>query len=265
MAIRDDLRVQTTRARDLNRTQKIHGMNVKSAVAVRDVQQTLSNVQEVLCEELQALQGAPSQRAKDDCVRRIKQSAIVMKQALELQKSNIAKIRGAGRSAYVKRTLEARRQRQQRDENGGKRLSAYEEVISWGKRRQSELDQAEAITPCRKQPAKDAPAKESVPKRSHAQSDEHYIQTLMDLDPAVQRTAEECVLMLAQVPNGKKHCVALSWSEREVIPFKWRGMIRRLEHLENGDEKKAFKSWGHGAGNDRIIPIDDYTKWVLLT
>jgi hypothetical protein len=105
MAIRDDLRVQTKRSRDLNRTQKIHGMNVKSAVAVRDVQQTLSNVQEVLCEELQALQGAPSQRAKDDCVRRIKQSAIVMKQALELQKSNIAKIRGAGRSAYVKRTL----------------------------------------------------------------------------------------------------------------------------------------------------------------
>ena len=247
-------------------------MNVKPAAAVGEVQQTLTNIHGALCEDLQALQQSSSKRTRDDCMRRLTKCAKVFEKALDVQQKNLSKFSGTGGSAYVIRTTEAHRKRKQRDENGGKRLSAYEELMSWEERANDlEIAEAitksqklsEAITPCRKQPAKGAPAKHSVLKRSQAQSDEDYIQTLMDLDPEVPRTAEECVRMLAQVPDGKRHCVASSWSERNVIPFQWRGMIRRLEHLKKGNEKKAFKSWGHGAGKDRIAPVDDYTKWVL--
>lgn len=53
-----------------------------------------------------------------------------------------------------------------------------------------------------------------------------------------------------------------SWSQRGVIPIQARGMTKRVEKYRAGNSQKAFKTWAHGAGADRIVPIDEFNKWV---
>jgi hypothetical protein len=68
------------------------------------------------------------------------------------------------RAKYVMKSMEVERKRKARDGGEGKRLSVYEEVISWDQRA-VDTDIADAITPCREQQASKTPGEESSLKK----------------------------------------------------------------------------------------------------
>ena len=212
-------------------------MNEKPVVAARAAHHVLENVHEAFCDELRVLQGTQSHRAQADAVRRLSKCAVAMKQALTHQNGNFAKIRGAGASSYVMNTMEVERKRKAREENNGKRLSAYEETIKWIEDA-SDTDIADIVTPRRIR----TPGQESALKICRTVSDDTYVQELMDLDPKVKRTPEEFVRMLAQAPELRKTSVAQSWSENGLIPMQPRGIMKYITHLANGNTMSAFKA-----------------------
>ena len=212
-------------------------MNEKPVVAARAAHHVLENVHEAFCDELRVLQGKQSHRAQTDSVRRLSKCVKAMKQVLTHQNGNFAKIRGAGASSYVMNTMEVERKRKAREENNGKRLSAYEETIKWIEDA-SDTDIADIVTPRRIR----TPGQESALKICRTVSDDTYVQELMDLDPKVKRTPEEFVRMLAQAPELRKTSVAQSWSENGLIPMQPRGIMKYITHLANGNTMSAFKA-----------------------
>jgi hypothetical protein len=235
-------------------------MNTKAVVAARDVQRVLANVHEALHDEVRVLKSARSKRAADDAVRRIHKCNTVLGQALAIQNGNISKIRDAASSSYVMKSQDVERRRKERQESGGTRKTCFDSAMDWAKDAM-ESEAAEAITP-----SKSALSKERVLDQcriQHQDSGQDYITEMMELDPQVSRTAEDCVRMLAAVPPGSTHCVAQSWHERGVITMGPRGIVKRVAHLKKGDTQKAFKPWFHGAGQDGIVPLSVFDEWVL--
>ena len=262
-------------------------MNGCAVLNARSAHEQLSRVQEVLCDSLKRLTEDKNQlpRKVRNELTRMKTCMDAQAVALAAQKKSIAKIHDAGPSSYVHDVLDVHRKRTERevsaqepghDNESG--MSTYDEMLKWGKRK-NVTDIAEAATPCRnagREPPKKSARGRNGHTSQHASSAmvemcmqeplDTYVKRLMELDPEVPRTTEQCVLMLSRIPkagtNGKRLSVAESWHERRVIPMQARGMMKRVQKYEAGDSKKAFKKWTHGAGSDRIVPVDDFEKWV---
>ena len=263
-------------------------MNECAVLNARSAHEQLSRVQEVVRDSLKRLTEDKNQlpRKVRKELTRIKTSMDAQEVALAAQKKSIAKIHGAGSSSYVHDALDVHRKRTEREESAqepghdnGSGISTYDEMLKWGKRKNM-TDIAEAETPCRN--AGREPAKKSTRgRKGHTSQDtsaemvekglqkpiDTYVARLMNLDPNVPRTAEQCVRMLAVIPkdstNGKMWSVAKSWSQRGVIPIQARCMTKRVEKYRKGDSKnvkKAFKKWAHGSGADRIVPIDEFNE-----
>ena len=263
-------------------------MNVLAVMDARSAHDQLSRVKKAACTSLETLKEVknmiPRHHQKE--LTRIKTCMDAQAVALAALKKSIAKIHDAGPSSYVHDVLDAHRKRTERevsaqepghDNESG--MSTYDEMLKWGKRK-NVTDIAEAATPCRnagrEPPKKSARGRNGHTSQKHASSAmvemcmqeplDTYVKRLMELDPEVPRTAEQCVLMLSRIPkagtNGKRLSVAESWHERRVIPIQARGMLKRVQKYEAGDSKRAFKKWTHGAGGDRIVPVDDFEKWV---
>ena len=218
-------------------------MNGCAVLNARSAHKQLSRVQEVLCDSLKRLTEDKNQlpRKVRKELTRIKTCMDAQAVALAAQKKSIAKIHGAGPSSYVNDVLDVHRKRTEREvsaqepghenESG---ISTYDEMLKWGKRK-NVTDIAEAATPCRnagREPPKKSARGRNGHTSQHASSAmvemcmqeplDTYVKRLMELDPEVPRTAEQCVLMLSRIPkdgtNGKRLSVAESWRPAGTSP-----------------------------------------------
>ena len=208
-------------------------MNGCAVLNARSAHEQLSRVQEVLCDSLKRLTEDKNQlpRKVRKELTRIKTCMDAQAVALAAQKKSIAKIHDAGPSSYVHDVLDVHRKRTERevsaqepghDNESG--MSTYDEMLKWGKRK-NVTDIAEAATPCRNA-GREPPKKSARGRNGHTSQRassamvemcmqeplDTYVKRLMELDPEVPRTAEQCVLMCT---SDEFKAYQLNWAREE--------------------------------------------------
>ena len=212
-------------------------MNVPAVLDARSANEQLDTIRKVACSSLKLLQGVrktlPRPMQKE--LKIVQTCMDAQGVALQAQNDSFKNIDRAGSTKYVMNSLKVDRKRKdvgsshpEAGHGNGSALSDYEQMRQWEKRykaSQKIADIAENVTPCRELRKHIIRGHAGAQQLEMCENDANesvaeYAARLKKLEPDVQRTAEECVRMLAVIPkdgtNGKRHSVALAWEKNKV-------------------------------------------------